>query len=148
MLTDSIQIKGKLKIEVFGSDGALKSSRTVRNLVVTAGKTVIANRLGLASPTKNAMTHMAIGTGATAAAAGDTTLQTENARVALAGSTPSTNTVVYTASFPAATGTGSVTEAGLLNASSAGDLLCRSVFTAIPKGAGDAVSITWTLTIS
>ena len=41
------------------------------------------------------------------------------------------------------TGTFAVTEAGLLNASSAGTLLCRQVFSAVNVLNGDSLQITW-----
>jgi hypothetical protein len=41
-----------------------------------------------------------------------------------------------------------VTEAGILNANSAGTLLCRTVFAVVNKGADDAMAITWTVTVS
>ena len=89
-------------------------------------------------------------TGTTAAAVGDTALQTAIAgsRVALTSGTSATNVVTYVASFPAGTGTGAVTEAGVFNASSAGTMLCRTVFSVVNKGAADAMSITWTITVS
>lgn len=148
MLNALMTMTGKVKIERYNAQGELTFHDEVHNLVVTAGKVVVANRLGNSSPTKAAMTHMALGTGATAAAAGDTTLQTEAGRVALTSATPSSNTVTYVATFPAGTATGSITEAGLLNASSLGDLLCRTVFTAVPKGASDSLTLTWTVTVS
>lgn len=143
-----LKITGQLIIEVRDADGVVTHSVEVPNLVTTVGKTAIADRLGLSSPTIAAMTHMAIGTTNTAAAVGDTTLAAEAARVALTSSTPSTNTVVYVATFPAGTGTGSIVEAGLLNAGSAGTLLCRSVFATITKAASDSLTITWTVTVS
>ena len=94
------------------------------------------------------MSHMAIGTGSTAAAAGNTALGSEAGRVALTSSTVTDNAVAYVASFGAGTGTGAITEAGLLNASSSGTLLCRTVFSVINKGANDTLGITWTVTIS
>lgn len=145
--TETLVVLGTLRIERRDILGNLIEAREVPNLVTTVGKNVIANRLA-ASPTNAAMTHMAIGTGSTAAANGDTTLGTEVARVAITSGTPSTNTVVYVATFPAGTGTATIAEAGMLNASSVGDLLCRSVFTAIVKGASDSLTITWTVTIS
>ena len=98
--------------------------------------------------TATAMTHMAIGTGSTAAAAGNTTLGSEAGRVALTSTTVSTNNVAYVATFPAGTGTGAITEAGILNASSGGTLLCRTVFNVINKAAADTLGITWTVTVS
>ena len=70
------------------------------------------------------------------------------ARVALTSSTVSSNAITYVASYPAGTGTGALTEAGVLNASSSGDLLCRTVFGVLNKGANDTVLITWEITAS
>ena len=94
------------------------------------------------------MTHMAIGTDNTAAAAGNTALGNEAARQALTSTTVSSNTVEYVASFAAGTGTGAITEAGVLNAASGGTMLCRTVFSVVNKGASDSMTITWTITIS
>jgi hypothetical protein len=148
MFDESLKITGSLKIDVFSPDGSLKDSREVKNLVVTAGKTFIASRMvGVAS---NVMSHMELGTGTTAAAVGDTALGTviASSRVALSSATSSTNVVTYVASFPAGTGTGAVTEAGTFNAASAGTMLCRTVFSVVNKGVDDAMSITWTITVS
>ena len=43
--------------------------------------------------------------------------------------------------------TGAITEAGLLDAGSTGNLLCRQVFSAVNKGASDSLQITWTLNL-
>ena len=95
-----------------------------------------------------AMSHMAIGSNSTAAASGDSALGTELGRVALTSTTVSTNSVTYVGDFPAGTGTGAVVEAGILNASSSGTLLCRTVFSVVNKAAADTLKITWTLTVS
>jgi hypothetical protein len=145
MISDQIKAVGKLTITVTGDDGQVKDQRIVDNLVVTAGKNFIAARMtGTAA---NVMSHMAIGTGSTAAAAGDTALGTESARVALTSSTTTNAQTLYVATFPAGTGTGAITEAGLLNAGVGGSLLCRTVFAAVNKGANDAMTINWTVTI-
>ena len=148
MVNDSIKITGDVKIDIIGADGAVKDSREIKNLVVTSGKTFIASRMvGVAS---TVMGWMELGTGTTAAAVGDTALQTaiSGSRVALTSGTSATNVVTYVASFPAGTGTGAVTEAGVFNASSAGTMLCRTVFSVVNKGAADAMSITWSITVS
>lgn len=146
MLQDSIKVTGDLKIVVTGPDGKVKEEQEFKNLVVTTGKNYIASRMKDTSAT--AMSHMAIGTGTTAAAAGDTTLGTEAGRVALTSTTVTTNSVAYVATFPAGTGTGAITEAGIFNASSSGTLLCRTVFSVINKGAADTLGITWTVTVN
>ena len=151
MIQDSIVAKGALKVEVFGADGALKEFREIPNLVVTVGRYFIAQRLITAgAPTP--MSHMAIGSSATAAAAGDTTLVAELGRVGLTGGAgtvaANSNSVVYTATFPAGTGTGTVREAGLFNAASAGTMLARTTFGDVTKGAADSITVTWTVSIN
>ena len=56
--------------------------------------------------------------------------------------------VTYVATFGAGTGTGAVTEAGILNASSSGTLLCRTEFSVVNKGSSDSMTVTWTVTVS
>ena len=146
MINDSIKVTGELKLTLTRPDGHVKHEVIIPNLVVTTGKNYIASRMKDASAT--AMSHMAIGTGSTAAAAGDTALGNEAGRVALTSTTVSTSNVAYVATFPAGTGTGAITEAGILNASSSGTLLCRTVFNVINKAAADTLGITWTVTVS
>ena len=141
MINDGLKMKGRLTIAL--NDEVVQE---VDNLVVTTGKNYVASRIKDASAT--AMTHMAIGTGSTAAAAGDTALGSESARTTLTSTTVSTNTVVYVDSFGAGTGTGAITEAGLFNASSGGTMFCRTVFSVVNKGADDSMTITWTITVS
>jgi hypothetical protein len=145
MLTDNLKITGAVSIQVTGKDGTVKATREVKNLVVTTGKTFIAARM-VGTPTE--MSHMALGASNTAAANGDTALGSELGRVALGSDTSTGAVVTYSATFPAGTATGAVVEAGILNASSAGTMLCRTVFPVVNKGADDAMSVTWAITIS
>ena len=141
MINDGLKLKGKLSIAL--NDEVVQE---VDNLVVTAGKGYVASRMKDASAT--AMSHMAIGSGTTHPAASDTALETELGRVALTSTTVSSAVVTYVATFAAGTGTGAVTEAGILNASSSGTLLCRTEFSVVNKGSSDSMSITWTVTVS
>lgn len=143
-----IKATGQLNILITAPDGTVKHDETVKNLVVTTGLGFIASRMRDATAT--AMSHMAIGTGTTAAALGQTALVTESARVALASTTVTGNQVAYAATFPAGTPASltAITEAALLNASSGGTMLCRTVFAAVNKDVNDTMSITWTVTIS
>ena len=141
MINDDLKLKGKLAISLNG-----KIIQEVDNLVVTAGKGYVASRMK--DTTATAMSHMAIGSGSTAAAASDTALGNQLGRVALTSTTVSNAVVTYVASFPAGTGTGAVTEAGILNASSSGTMLCRTVFSVVNKGASDSMTVTWTVTVS
>lgn len=142
---ESLKAKGDVAIVITRKDGSVET-KEIKNLVVTTGLNFIVSRMKDATAT--AMSHMAVGSGTTAAAAGDTALGTELGRVALTSTTVSSNTVTYVASFPAGTGTGSVTEAGILNAASSGTMLCRTVFGVVTKNSGDSMTITWTVTIS
>lgn len=151
MLNDTLKVTGAVSIQLLDKDGNVKDTREIPNLVVTVGKTFIAaSMLKTTVNTPIAMTHMAVGTSSTAPAAGDTTLGAEVAgsRTALASATSSANVVTYTCTFPAGTGTGALVEAGIFNASSAGTMLCRTTFSVVNKGAADAMSITWTITVS
>lgn len=145
MLNDQLKVTGDVVVEITGADGQVKDRREIKNLVVSTGKTYIAGRI-VGTPT--AMSHMSVGSNSTAAATGDTALGAELGRVALGSSASSGAVVTYTASFPAGTGTGAVVEAGIFNASSAGTMLCRTVFAVVNKGADDAMSITWAITVS
>ena len=141
ILDENMEMTGKLTIELNG-----EVVREIPNLVTTAGKGYVASRMKDASAT--AMSHMAIGTNNTAAAAGNTALGAESARQALTSTTVSGADVVYVATFAAGTGTAALTEAGILNASSGGTMLCRTVFSTINKAASDSMTITWTVTAS
>jgi hypothetical protein len=145
MISDGLKITGAVEITLFDKNGGIKDTRSIKNLVVTTGKTFIAARM---VGTPAVMSHMAIGSSGTAAAVGDTALGTELGRVALASAASSGAVVTYTATFSAGTGTGAVVEAGILNADTAGTLLCRSVFPVVNKGVDDGMSITWTVTVS
>lgn len=141
MINDGLKLTGKLQITLNG-----EVVQEIDNLVVTDGKEYVASRMKDATAT--AMSHMAVGSGSTAAAAGDSALGSELGRVALTSTAVSGAVVTYTATFGAGTGTGAVTEAGILNASSSGTLLCRTVFSVVNKGASDSMTITWTVTVS
>ena len=140
MINDNLTLTGALTISL--NDVVVQETN---NLVVTAGKNWVADRMNDAN---TVMTHMALGTGTNAAAAGATTLQTELDRNALTSTTVSTNTVAYGCTWAAGDGTGAITEAGLFDAASSGDMLARTVFSVVNKGASDSITITWTITIS
>lgn len=146
MIEEFLKAKGRVVIETRDSvTGELKDRREFDNLVVDVGKAFIASRM---VGTPAAMSHMAVGTSATAPAANNTALGAELARAALASSTSAGAVITYQAQFAAGVGTGALTEAGLFNASSAGTMLARVAFATVNKGANDVTTITWTVTIS
>lgn len=146
MIQDQLKVKGDLIVKLFDKNGQVKEERVIPNLVVTVGKQFIASRMvGTAA---NVMSHMAVGSSSTAPANGDTALGGELGRVALTSSAAAGAIATYIATFPAGTGTGAVVEAGIFNASSSGTMLCRTTFSVVNKGADDAMSITWAITVS
>ena len=153
MVNDGIKVRGDLSIVLLGADGEIKDERLLTNLVVTDGLNLICSRLKDA--TANVPSHMAIGTGTTAAAAGDSALGTEASGGSYARQsvgTPTLNTtnksIQFQSTFGAGVGTGAITESGIFNASTSGDLLARVVFSAVNKGASDSLQITHTITLS
>ena len=145
--SNSIKATGMVKVELRDANNSIKQSFTVKNLVVDSGLDYIAELLGFTGPDQ--MSHMALGTDNTAAAAGDTQLITQlGARVALVSTTVVDNTVEFVADFAAGANTGAIVEAGIFNASTAATMLCRTVFDVVNKGALDSMTITWTITIS
>ena len=89
MINENFKVTGAVTIRKNG-----EVVKEIPNTIVTAGKTDIAS---LITGSGSVMTHMGVGTGSTAVAAGDTTLDTELDRNALttSGGTASTNTVEF-----------------------------------------------------
>lgn len=136
-------VKFHLHAELRDELGNLKEVRDIHNTVTTAGKNGIADQI-IASPTLGKPTHMAIGTGSP----GGTTLGTELDRNALTSKTRSGAVVTMQGDWAAGDGTGAITEAGVFDASSSGNMWLSTSFSTINKAAGDTLSISWTLTVS
>ena len=140
MIHDDLKLTGALTIAL--NDVIVQETE---NLVVTAGKNWVADRMNNAN---TVMTHMAVGTGTTAAAAAQTALITESDRNALTSTTVTDNAVAYVATWAAGDATAALTESGIFDAASGGDMLARTVFSVVNKGAADSMTITWTITVS
>lgn len=145
---DTVLMRGTLQLTLRDETGAIIEDRIVKNLTTTAGKGVIADRMKSA-PSLNAMSHMAVGTTNTAPAVGDTTLAAEvgASRTALTSTNVTGAVITYVCTFGAGVGTGALVEAGIFNAASVGNMLARTVFSVINKGASDSLTITWTVTV-
>lgn len=146
-LLETPEVRANVLIQLFDEHGKLKEEREIHNILTTVGKAHIADQLS-SSPGEGAMSHMEVGTGTNAAAAGDTALQTALDRNALTSRTDAAAVVTYVGTWNAGDGTGAITEAGIFNAASAGVLLARTVFSVVNKAAADALVLTWTLTIA
>lgn len=146
-MEDLLKLRGDVLIVVKDKDGKVKEERKHKNLIVSAGLNFICSRMK--DTTDGAMSHMGLGSGSTAAAAGDTDLGSLlGSREELDSTTVSSNTIEYVASFEAGDGSGAVTEAGIFNAATGGTMLCRVVFSEINKAADDTMTVTWTITLT
>ena len=115
------------------------------------GTSIITNRIIQAG---TAPKWIGWGVGTNAAAVGDTTLQTESAPTTAGGRTNGTEsrTTITNASdnyqvagVVTAGSTLSITEAGIFDAASTGNLLIRAVFSIISVVSGDSISFTFGL---
>ena len=146
MMNDGLKLRGDVALVLRDKDGNVKDKRNIKNLIVDSGLNFICDRM---KNDETAMTHMALGSGSTAAAAGDTSLGSQlGSREALDSDTVSANTITYTSSFEAGDATGAVTEAGIFNAASGGTMLCRTVFAVVNKSADDSLSVTWQIQLT
>ena len=146
MINEGLKLRGDVALVLRDKDGNIKDERNIKNLIVDTGLNFICDRM---KDDETAMTHMALGSGSTAAAAGDTSLGTQlGSREALDSSTVTSNQIVYVASFEAGDATGAVTEAGIFNAASGGTMLCRTVFSVVNKAADDTLTVNWTITLT
>jgi hypothetical protein len=146
MINEGLKLRGDVALVLRDKNGNVKEERKINNLIVNTGLNFICDRM---KNDETAMSHMALGSGSTAAAASDTTLGSQlGSREALDSDTVSNNTITYTSSFEAGDATGAVTEAGIFNAASGGTMLCRTVFAVVNKSADDSLSVTWTITLT
>lgn len=146
MMNDGLKLRGDVALVLRDKKGNIKDERKIKNLIVDAGLNFICDRM---RNDETAMSHMALGSGTTAADASDTSLESQlGSREVLDSDTVSGSTITYTSSFEAGDATGSVTEAAIFNALSGGTMLCRTVFAVVNKASDDSLSITWQITLS
>lgn len=139
-----MKISGKVKLELKRGQEVVWT-REGSNLVVTAGKNLIAALVAAAGSTRPS--HMAIGSSSTVTTVGMTALQgTEHERVALDSTSRIDNEVTYTATFGTGIG-GSLTvaECGIFNAGVAGTMLARFVTSEFTIDSGYSLAASWTL---
>jgi len=94
------------------------------------------------------MQYVHWGTGVTAEAVGNTALATPSAEARVAGVVTSPSAALHrvVATLTSAS-TQTVTEAGLFDATTAGVMLIRTLFTGVPLLSGDSIQFTFDLTI-
>lgn len=145
---DGAEASGEVDVVLWDRFGSVKEERHVKNLLVATGIAFMISRMKDTS--KAVMSHMGVGAGTTAPASGQTDLISAlGARVSLTATTiagSNNEKIVYTATFGAGISTGAITEAGIFNGLTGGDMLNRVVFAVVNKGSDDTLGITWTVT--
>lgn len=139
---------GKLKVEIFDSEGNLKNTKEYKNLVVQTGKNYAA--IKFAGKTVESISHMALGSGTAIPANTDTTLGNELGRSAITSISVNANTVKMIASFAEGVATGEIREAGLFNNANPknGIMISHAQIDIITKNADDTITITWEITLN
>lgn len=146
-----MKLKGRWFITLYHGD-SVKDYREGDNVIVTDGKSFLAQFLNSAAAAASTFTmrYIAIGTGTGAEAAADTALGGEAAR-ATTGTVSAVSGAIYqvTATFASGTGTGAITEYGLFNTASAttGTMFSRDLEDVINKGANDTLTVTTQITV-
>lgn len=145
------QLKGFYRLVHKRADGTLVSDETVENIFTNAGKAQMALLCGDATATP--FTYVAVGTSSTAVAATDTTLTAEVVDTGLSrasGTVTRTTTTVTNDTYQisktfTATGSKTIEEVGIFNASSAGTMLSHALTTTKALSNTDTLAVTYTL---
>lgn len=146
-------IYGRTTIEVIErATGRIKQVVHNPNMVVNAGLAFLAGALSGDEATPSNMKYIGVGTGTTAAAAADTALVTpaltRGAGTQSRTTTTTTNDTYNVYATIDSDDSYAITEAGLFDASSSGDMLCRQVFSAVNLTSDDSIKVTWDITFA
>lgn len=151
----NLQITGNLTLTFENVETGKKRVYKYKNLFTDAGKAAVAARLsGTDTPanTKGVITYCAVGTDATAPAAGDTELGAELARKQIAVRSSSAGVASFRAFFNTGEANGALKEAGLFGDDASGTADSGTLFchTAIDrtKTSAESLTIDWNVTVS
>lgn len=153
---DSVSLSGRIKAILCHADGSYTEYDWTPNTVVNAGKAVVAGLLN--GVVTNFFDYIAIGTGSTAPAAGQTALVTEittngGQRAASTNTRVTTTVTNDTAQLSLTyTFTGTLTgiaETGIFDASSSGNMLARTLFSSAMNVVNtDVLTVVWQIKVS
>lgn len=147
--------RGDLKVVLTDALGNVKDRRDIHNLIVNVGLEFIISRM--VGTDKDVMSHMAVGSDDDTTNAEDftdlgSTLDTRKALTSIQivdSGLGINDSVRHNAAFFAGESTGAIVEAGLFNNGTIGqgDMLARTTFPVVNKGADDILAIEWTITM-
>lgn len=147
-LKDKYPIKGKLHLLLTGVDGKVKDVREYENTITVLQDATVADRM--AGGTDALIDYTGIGTTSGGKTTASVQLEAQVARVQndsnTQGAGADDNDVVHVSTFGAGVGTGAIVEAGLFTGAADTTLMAYQEFSVINKGAGDTLTVTWTVT--
>ena len=154
MTNEYIKLKGIYDIKVLDKNGIIKTDITALNSVVTVGKGLITSRLGQSSDA--VVVYIAVGTSNTAVSAGQTALIGEISTNGLSRAlgtfsqqtTTTTNDTFQVTKTFSVSGTSTIEEVGIFNASSGVTMLSRALTGTISVVNGDQLIITYKLSFA
>jgi hypothetical protein len=154
--SDAVTLTGIWRFIKRDASGNVVSDHTYRNVVPTVGHAALAAQLANAGTYPVKATYIAVGSDATAPAAGDTTLGTEVARKAIAGASNTSNVATIDGFFNETEANAVLAEAGLfgdgsaIQATATADtgILYSHVAISETKSASETLTITFTMTFS
>lgn len=144
MLENTIKLTGDLTLELF-RHGVSVQKTEIKNMVVDSGRNLIAKLLigDSVSPT-----HIALGSGNTAPVTDQIALVSEiGTRRVFNSSYTIDNVATFVTTFPAGS-SASIREAGIFNAITGGDMICRTSFNTIAKTTVDSLVVTWNIRVN
>jgi hypothetical protein len=150
-----LKIKGSVRLQVFDGDKCIHDTGFMDNLITSAGKAGVAGLVGNTGSV-TAFTYLAVGTSSTAVAVSDTTLGSEivdsglaraSATVSRVTTTVTNDTLSLTKTFTV-TGTKTIEEIGIFNASSSGVLLGRRLTGSINVINGNSLVTTYNVSFA
>lgn len=138
---DILKVKGTLRLVKYDKNGRIVDDTRINNLIVDKGLEMAAKLLNGIST--NPFNYIAIGNGTTSPAASDTELESEIMRVEASPSyEPFKSIFSCLIQFSSST---SISEAGIFDASSGGNMLSRVTFATKNFDAGESLGVYWSI---
>jgi len=155
-MKNSIKLKGRVKVRIIDRDGSvIDETPWIKNTITNASLAEVSGLVGNVG-SKTAFRYMAVGTDNTTPAASQTELVSEitDSGLARAAVTPTQETDAQTDDTLeldhtwTATGSKTVEEVGVFNASSDGTMLCRALTGSKSLTSGQGLNVVYQITFS
>ena len=149
-----LKLTGTYTLSIIGTNGKVKDSWVIKNIVTNAGKAQVASLVG--DSTATPFTYIALGTSSTAVGASQTALQAEitdsglqraSGTVSRTTTSVTNDTYTLTNTFTA-TGSKTIEEVGVFNASSSGTMLSRALTGTKSLSSGEQITVTYACALS